>query len=165
MELAHQKSIEAHLKSYSRGMYNLCLRMLNNKQDAEDVLQEAFCKAYVNLKKLKDHASFGAWLKRIVVNECLKFLKSRIHFADIDVADQELDSDFVQNELSLQIINDEIRKLPDGCRVVFTLYLLEDYAHKQIAELMNISESTSKSQYQRARQLLQKQLKTRLQNG
>jgi RNA polymerase sigma factor (sigma-70 family) len=157
------RSIDASFKLYSRGMYNICLRMVGNKQDAEDILQDAFCLAYLNIKSLRSEESFGAWIKKIVINQCLKFLRSRIVFADIDLNkhDQGEEHDLDLYDFSMQEINEEIQKLPDGCRVVFNLFLLENYTHKQIAEIMEISESTSKSQYQRARQLLQKQLKKR----
>jgi RNA polymerase sigma factor (sigma-70 family) len=157
-----KKSVEALFKSYSRGMYNICLRMTGNKQDAEDVLQDAFLQAYLNIDKLRSVDSFGAWIKKIVVNQSIKFLKSRVLFVDIETAYEECDETGGDEiaEFSLKQINKEIRELPDGCRIVFNLYLLENYSHKEIGELLGISESTSKSQYQRARMLLQKKLKT-----
>ena len=141
-------------------MYNICLRVIGNKQDAEDVLQDAFYLAYSNIKSLKSVDSFGAWIKRIVINQCIKFLRSRVHFADIELAKQEYEDnpDIDLHEFTMKDINTEIQKLPDGCRIIFNLYLLENYTHRQIAEILDVSESTSKSQYQRARQLLQKQL-------
>ena len=141
-------------------MYNICLRVIGNKQDAEDVLQDAFYLAYSNIKSLKSVDSFGAWIKRIVINQCIKFLRSRVHFADIELAKQEYEDnpDIDLHEFTMKDINTEIQKLHDGCRIIFNLYLLENYTHRQIAEILDVSESTSKSQYQRARQLLQKQL-------
>lgn len=137
--------------------------MTGNKQDAEDVLQDAFFQAYVNINKLRSIDSFGSWIKKIVINQCLKFLRSRVLFIDIDSVNQEfedLPEDDIQ-EYPMEQINKFIRELPDGCRIVFNLYLLENYSHKEIGEMLNISESTSKSQYQRARQLLQKKLKSK----
>ena len=141
--------------------------MTSNKQDAEDVLQDAFFQAYININKLRSIDRFGAWIKKIVINQCLKFLRSRILFTDIDSINQEDEnvSDDDINEYSMQQINDEIQELPDGCRIIFNLFLLENYTHKDIAEMLNISESTSKSQYQRARKLLQKRLKSKQVNG
>ena len=159
--------VEALFKSYARGMYNICLRMTGNKQDAEDILQEAFYQAFVNIDKLKKMESFGAWLKKIVVNKCIWFLRKQIHFVDIESTKQKQepeDEDWM-NELSMNDINKEIHKLPDGCRVVFNLFLLENYSHKQIAEMLDISESTSKSQYHRAKGILKIQLKKKLQYG
>lgn len=160
-----QKSTEALFKSYSRAMYNICLRMLGNKHDAEDVLQDAFIQAYCNISKLKSIDSFGAWLKRIVVNKCIRFLQTRVHFSEIEIGNYEKSDDSINDwstVLTMEEINIEIQQLPDGCRIIFNLFLLENYSHKQIAELLSISESTSKSQYHRAKQLLRTQLSGRL---
>lgn len=161
------KSLEALFKSYARGMYNICLRMTGNKQDAEDILQEAFYLAFVNIHKLKKVESFGAWLKRIVVNKCILFLRKQIHFVEVESTHQAIQNDDEDwmNELSMKDINEEIQRLPDGCRVVFNLFLLENYPHKQIAELLGISASTSKSQYHRAKSILRTQLKKKLHYG
>ena len=161
------KSTEVLFKSYGRGMYNICLRMIGNKQDAEDVLQDAFCHAYKSIGSLRSADSFGAWLKRIVINHCLRFLQRRVQFADLDVSnhDQPDDPDNWADLLTMQEINYEIMKLPDGCRIVFNLFLLENYSHRQIAEMLEISESTSKRQYHRAKQLLKKQLIKKIENG
>ena len=155
------KSTEALFKSYGRGMYNICYRMIGNKQDAEDVLQDAFYKAYTKIGSLRSKDSFGAWIRQIVVNECLLFLRSRVYFTELEAAEKQPDDDDYHwmKMISMQRINDEIRKLPDGCRIVFNLFLLENYSHREIATMLEISESTSKSQYQRARQLLRNQLK------
>ncbi len=144
-------------------MYNICLRMTGNKQDAEDVLQDAFFQAYVNIDKLRSFDSFGSWIKKIVVNQSIKFLRSRVLFIDIETVNQEFEDSSVDDiqEFPIEEINKCIRELPDGCRIVFNLYLLENYSHKEIGEMLKISESTSKSQYQRARQLLQKKLKSK----
>ncbi len=148
-------------------MYNICLRMIGNKQDAEDVLQDAFCQAYKNIGKLRSADSFGAWLKRIVINHCIRFLQRRVLFTDLDVStyDQPDDPENWTESVTMQEINCEIMKLPDGCRIVFNLFLLENYSHRQIAEMLDISESTSKSQYHRAKQLLKKQLTKKMENG
>ena len=148
-------------------MYNICFRMIGNKHDAEDVLQDAFYQAYRNLGNLKSEDSFGAWLKRIVINRCIRFLQTRIHFTEFEPTNHEAmeQTEHWEAVVSMQEINNEIQKLPDGCRVVFNLFLLENYSHKQIAEMLTISESTSKSQYFRAKQLLKKQLTGKMQDG
>ena len=148
-------------------MFNICLRMTGNKQDAEDILQDAFYLAYVNIKKLKKMESFGAWLKTIVVNQCILHLRKKIHFVDIEqnTLNIEEETDAWMDDLSMSEINRKIQQLPDGCRIIFNLYLLENYSHKQIAERLEISESTSKSQYHRAKSILKSQLKKKLQNG
>jgi RNA polymerase sigma-70 factor (ECF subfamily) len=141
--------------------------MIGNKQDAEDVLQDAFCHAYKSIGSLRSTDSFGAWLKRIVINHCLRFLQRRVQFTDLDVSnhDQPDDPENWADLLTMQEINYEIMKLPDGCRIVFNLFLLENYSHRQIADMLEISESTSKSQYHRAKQLLKKQLIKKIENG
>lgn len=141
-------------------MYNICLRMTGNRQDAEDILQDAFYQAYSNIGKLKSVDSFGPWLKKIVINRCIRFLQTRISYVDLDPGKHPvMEEEYDMSDLDLAKINEEIRKLPDGCRIIFNLYLLEDHSHKEIAQMLGISESTSKSQYQRARKLLQEQLK------
>jgi len=141
--------------------------MIGNKQDAEDVLQDAFVNAYLKIHQLRSLDSFGAWIKRIVINQNIQFLRSQIMFADIDDIKAEMET---QEETQLEAysmirINEEIKQLPDGCRIIFNLFLLENYSHKEIAEILNISESTSKSQYRRARHLLQKRLKEKANYG
>ncbi|MCF8294946.1 MAG: sigma-70 family RNA polymerase sigma factor [Bacteroidales bacterium] len=153
-------------KSYSRGMLNISLRMLGNRQDAEDVLQDAMIQAYTNLKSLKSVESFGPWMKRIVINQCLHFIRGRLNFADLQLVNTPGESDETDYyQFSMEELNSTIQQLPDGCRIVFNLYLLENYSHKEVAEMLGISESTSKSQYQRARQLLQHQLKKKMNHG
>lgn len=149
-------------------MYNICFRMIGNQPDAEDVLQDAFIQAYQNLGQLKSLDSFGAWLKRIVINRCIRFIKTRVHFSVHELENyNEIDEvgDDWGAELTMNEINSEIQKLPDGCRIIFNLFLLENYSHKQIADVLSISESTSKSQYHRAKQLLRIQLVRRMEYG
>ena len=146
---------------YAKAMYNICIRILGNQALAEDALQEAFVNAFHKLHSFEGRASFGAWLKRIVINKCLSQLKRRqLEWEPIDEntlewAEQE---PVREAELSGTRIHQAIKELPKGCRVVFTLYQLEGYDHKEISEIMNISVSTSKSQYHRAKRLLQKKL-------
>ncbi len=134
--------------------------MLANKMDAEDVLQEAFVTTFKNIKTFRGDSSFGAWLKRLVINKCLDFLKKKkINFIEIENETVDLpDCDKKIEWPSADIIHNEIKQLPEGCRIIFTLFLLEGMKHKEIAELLDVSESTSKSQYQRAKQILQERL-------
>ena len=140
--------------------------MTGNSSDAEDVLQDCFVIAFKNLHQLKVAEQFGGWLKRIVVNECIRFCKKNIHW---ETWDNEKQGDLVEEEtewwktIDFKIIHRTIKELPEGCRQVFSLYVFEDYSHKQIAESMGISESTSKSQYQRARTLLQQRIQKQIQ--
>lgn len=148
-------------QQYSKAMFNICIRMAGDRATAEDLLQDAFILAFSKLEQLKEAAQFGGWLKRIVVNECIRQSKKSLQW-------QEWDTNYdksVQDEpiawwktVDMQIIHQEIKALPQGCRQVFNLYVLEDYSHKEIATALTISESTSKSQYQRAKQLLKERI-------
>ena len=144
-------------RQYSKAMYNICMRMTANRQDAEDLLQDSFVLAFRNLQQLRQEANFGGWLKRIVINECIHYSTKRLAWRDLEEEHYELpgtdDSGWIA-EISFERVNEEIKKLPPACRTVFNLYAIEDYSHKEIAQALGISESTSKSQYHRARQLL-----------
>lgn len=145
-------------------MYNTCIRIVSNQFDAEDIIQESFLSAFNSLSSFKGEASFGGWLKRIVINKSLNALrKKKETFAELDnvnIADANHDEDFP--EVTPEIIHEAIKSLPDKARVILNLYLLEGYMHREIAEMLDISESTSKSQYQRAKGLLQEKVKAEL---
>jgi RNA polymerase sigma-70 factor (ECF subfamily) len=148
-------------KLYYRNMYNTCLRILNDSAEAEDVMQEAFLSAFEKINTYEGKVSFGSWLKRIVVNRSLDALRKRkIDLIDIDEktgpAANEDQVNEEEIEYKVQKVKDAIKQLPDGYRLVLTLYLFEGYDHDEIAEILNISASTSRSQYTRARQKLLK---------
>lgn len=141
---------------YSRAMYNICCRMMNHPVDAEDVLQEAFCEAFRRMDSFRFQSTFGAWLKRITVNKCINELRRRrvaLEYIDshtgIDPPDEP--DDTPSSSLTAEHIKHAMALLPDGYRVVFSLYYLEGYDHEEIASILNISESTSKTQLMRAR--------------
>ena len=139
---------------YAKAMYNICYRMTNDGDEAADVLQESFISAFNNLSSYRGTASFGAWLKRIVVNKSINHLRSRkMNIVPIDDMDIASESEVRDEDLYMDIgrIRTAIDQLPDGYRVVFSLYLLEGYDHKEISEILGITESTSKSQYNRAK--------------
>lgn len=144
--------------SYSRAMYNLCLRMMNNADEASDMLQEAFLDAFTRIGTFRFESTFGAWLKRIVINKCINALQKRkIQFVDEDVDNEGVvtDSDDTLDEEALQLSVERVKRamqlLPENARIVFSLYLLEGYDHSEIAEILKITESTSKTQFMRAR--------------
>ena len=144
-------------KLYSKAMYNICLRMMKQEADAEDVLQESFVKAFKNINSYKYDATFGAWLKRIVINSCISSLKKRkVFFQDIEdqefVAEESPKYDDVQLEVGL--VRKAIDILPVGYRTIFTMYALEGFDHEEIGEVLGISIGTSKSQYSRAKSKL-----------
>ncbi|MDR0794621.1 MAG: RNA polymerase sigma factor [Tannerella sp.] len=162
-----QQSMYRLYKMYVRAMYNVCIRIVANQLDAEDIMQEAFASAFSKLGAYKGEASFGAWLKQIVINKSLNHIKKqKIWFADTeqlpemeDVSDEdELSGDDIFNEISPEMIHEAIKTLPAKAKAVLYLYLLEERPHKEIARMLDISESTSKSQYRRARKLLQERL-------
>ena len=141
-------------------MYNTSLRIVNNNQEAEDIMQESFLSAFENIETYGGKVSFGAWLKRIVINRSLDALKRRkIDLLCIDDAEElpdEADEDTDEEAVHMQVekIHRCIRMLPDGYRIILGLYLLDGYDHKEISEILDISESTSRSQYYRARNKL-----------
>jgi RNA polymerase sigma factor (sigma-70 family) len=160
---------EAHYelyRLYARAMFNVSYRITGSEEDAEDALQEAFISAFKNLQSYRGDASFGAWLKRIVVNKAINILKKR-KFELLpddeqwDVADEEPSEEY-KEELSIEKVKLAIEQLPDGYRTVLSLYLLEGYDHQEIAEIMGITESTSKSQLNRAKNKLRELLTTKL---
>lgn len=145
-------------KLYSKAMFNVCLRIVNNAGDAEDVLQESFVSAFKNLKSFKGDSAFGAWLKRIVINKSLNFLKKRtIEATSMDELPDVAEDDYVdidEKSLTVDRIKTAMGKLPEGYRMVFSLYLFEGYDHGEIGEILGISESTSKSQFNRSKKKL-----------
>ncbi|MEM9886710.1 MAG: RNA polymerase sigma factor [Bacteroidota bacterium] len=143
-------------KLYSKAMYNVCLRMLNNEADAEDVLQNSFLDVFRRMDSFRQEASVGAWMKRIVINNCINFLKKkRIAFQELE--ERHASTVIVEDrspQINVRAIDLAIKSLSNGYRIVFSLYALEGYDHKEIAQILNISEATSKSQYSRAKQKL-----------
>jgi RNA polymerase sigma factor (sigma-70 family) len=141
---------------YSKAMYNLAFRILNNREDAEDMLQEAFVECFRNIDSFRFESTFGAWLKKIVINRSINHIKKK----KIDLTLCETLPANIYDEEEEDIIYETekifigIEKLPDGYRIILTLYLLEGYDHAEISQILGISESTSKSQYSRAKEKL-----------
>lgn len=149
---------EAHYrlyKLYSKAMYNVGFRITRSEEEAEDVLQEAFINAFKNIDSYRGDATFGAWLKRIVVNKAINAVNRKKHdpIPDDDrwdVAEEEPLPEYSEG-LTVDRVKRSMEELPDGYRTVLSLYLLEGYDHQEIGEIMGISESTSKSQLNRAK--------------
>ncbi len=140
---------------YSKAMYNLAYRILNNREDAEDMLQEAFVECFRNIGSFRFESTFGAWLKKIVVNKCINQLKKRkIDLILCDTLPVIIHEEEEEITYDTGIIFKGIEMLPDGYRIILTLYLLEGYDHTEISQILGISESTSKSQYSRAKEKL-----------
>ncbi len=151
-------------KLYVKNMYNTALRMLAHSAEAEDVIQESFLEAFTKLNDYRGESSFGSWLKRIVVNKCISQIrKRRIDFVDeqeLDVLNTNDELDFNSDDESqlIELIKKGINELAEGYRIVLSLYLLEGYDHVEISEILKISESTSKTQYLRAKNKLKEWL-------
>ncbi|WP_143307362.1 RNA polymerase sigma factor [Chitinophaga vietnamensis] len=141
--------------AYAGAMYNICLRMTGNTSDAEDTLQEAFLQIHRNIGKLENDTSLTAWIKRIVVNHCLNSLrKKKVYFEEVEEVEmpEEAAVDEDQFTWTVSAIKSAITTLPHGYRTVLNLYLFEEYSHREIAEMLGISESTAKTQYMRAKE-------------
>ncbi len=150
-------------KLYYKPMYNVSLRMVGNEVEAEDVMQEAFLKAFTKIDSYEGKVSFGAWLKKIVINRSLDQLKKRkVKFEELN---EKIPDEVVPaldlSEIQMEQLKKTVRQLPDGYRVVLSLYLLEGYDHDEISQILGISNVASRTQYMRAknklRQMLQKE--------
>ncbi|SFF31267.1 RNA polymerase sigma factor [Thermoflexibacter ruber] len=147
-------------RQYADAMYNVCMRMVKNEDEAKDLLQEAFVEAFTKLHTFRFEASFGSWLKRIVINKCINLLqKKRLLTISLEdsksarrISEETQDDSYTQYEVKL--VQKAITQLPEGCRVVLNLYLFEGYDHAEIGEILNVTESTSKAQYSKARKKL-----------
>ncbi len=153
-------------KLYYKAMYNTSLRIVNDTMEAEDIMQESFLSAFEKIDTYSGMVSFGAWLKKIVINRSLDALNRRkAIFEDIDAHAGIKDSsgeDLAQKEeidVRVEEVKNAIEKLPDGYRVILSLYLLEGYDHDEISEILAITSSTSRSQLSRAKQKLISELK------
>jgi RNA polymerase sigma-70 factor (ECF subfamily) len=155
-------------KLYYKAMYNTSLRIVNDTMEAEDIMQEAFLSAFEKIDTYSGTVSFGAWLKRIVINRSLDALSRRkAIFEDIElyvgIRDESTEETVRKEELDVKVeeVKEAINRLPDGYRIILSLYLLEGYDHDEIAEILNISSSTSRSQLSRAKQKLIAEMKKR----
>jgi RNA polymerase sigma factor (sigma-70 family) len=149
-------------KLYSKAMLNTAYRIVQNTAEAEDILQESFISVFRNLDNYKGESSFGSWMKKIVVNQALSQVRKRkASWEEIDDEQQGLATEPAEEEDWMEQVTevkDAINRLPEGYRVILSLYLLEGYDHTEIAGYLNITESTSKSQYLRAKQKLRNML-------
>jgi RNA polymerase sigma-70 factor (ECF subfamily) len=174
IEQCKQNNRTAQLKLYNQycdGMYAVAMRFVKDSMEAEDIVQEAFIKAFAKLNQYKAEVTFGAWLKRIVINKSIDCLKSKKqHLQELEEVHLKVVDDNYQNEwliddaITLDEIKLEIKKLPDKYRYVVMLYLVEGYDHQEISEILNITEVASRTQLSRGKSKLKEQL-TPLKNG
>ncbi|OOQ57601.1 RNA polymerase sigma factor [Mucilaginibacter pedocola] len=147
-------------KLYSKAMLNIAFRIVGNLAEAEDILQEAFTDAFNRLKDFRQETTFGLWLKQIVVHRSINLLRKRkLDLVEIedghldDIANEEpWNDDDIQHKVAQ--IKDAMKELPDGYRVVLSLYLLEGYDHEEIGQVLGINENTSRTQFLRAKRKL-----------
>jgi len=159
IELSKSGNVKAQFQLYSlysRAMFSICMRMLNRREEAEDILQEAFSEVFDKLESYRFESAFGSWVKRIVINKCINHLHKKrpeIKF-ESDLKEPVDEDDSIDYEgLSLQVekVKRAMSELSDGYRIIFSLYALEGYDHEEISGILKISESTSKTQYMRAK--------------
>ena len=155
-------------KLYCKGMFNVAIRLTNDKSLAEDVLQDAFVKAFTEIDKLQNEKAFGGWLKRIVINRSIDVTrKEKTFYAEVEsLGNDELEIAVeIDSEFSPERIHHYIKQLPDGAREILVLRALEGYKHAEIGEKLRISESTAKTQFFRAKQLLEKMIQDETRTG
>ncbi|GLU56273.1 RNA polymerase sigma factor [Dyadobacter frigoris] len=152
-------------------LFAICLRYTKNRNDAEDVLQDAFIKIYENISTFRNDSPLEYWLRSIAVNTALNHLRQHKYLKQLDDIDTH-ENGLAGKEITLadfqwQQLLEFIKELPIGCQTIFNLYAIEGYQHNEIAQKLGISEGTSKSQYSRARTLLQEKLnkETRFDDG
>jgi RNA polymerase sigma factor (sigma-70 family) len=149
---------------YCKAMYVVAFRYVNDKFIAEDVMQDAFIKAFKNIKSYQNEVAFGAWLKRIIINQSIDQLKkNKLELVSINeevIAETEEGDWCVDSDISVDVIVSEINNLKEKYRLVLTLYLLEGYDHQEISEILHITENTSRTHLLRGKKLLIEQLKT-----
>lgn len=151
---------------YFRAMYNISLRIIGNSTEAEDLMQDSFLKAFRNISACRENSAFGGWLKRIVVNQSIDALreKAKIRFEEeskipSEVLPDDISGDIERFEEVAKEVKKSIAELPEGYKLILSLYLLEGYDHEEIGQILKIKTSTSRSQFARARHKLLEMLK------
>ncbi len=145
---------------YAKAMYNICRRMMGDEEEAKDMLQESFIDAFQKLPSLREVNTFSSWVKRIVINNCINAIRKK----KLDTSQLEEGSDFIEEEeddfeytqFQASQIMQVIDLLPEGCKTVLNLYLFEGYDHKEIGDILGVTESASKAQYCKAKARIRK---------
>lgn len=151
-----RSSQEQLYKLYAKAMYNICRRMMGDEEEAQDILQESFIDAFQKLPTLRETNTFPLWLKRIVTNNCINAIRKRkIQTTELDdrydAVEEEVEPDLDYTNYQVNQVMGAVDQLPDGCKTVLNLYLFEGYDHKEIAQILNVTESASKAQYCKAK--------------
>jgi len=172
-----RKAFSLLFEHYAPVMLGVCMRYCKNRIDAEDVMQDGFIKVFSQIRKFRSEGSFEGWIKRIMINAAIDNYQSNLKHAfheDVSeiarispISDQSGDEDDIPEELNIphEKLMQMIQELPDGYRMVFNLYAIENYNHKEIASLLGISENTSKTQLLKARKALRRKIEALLQHN
>jgi RNA polymerase sigma-70 factor, ECF subfamily len=162
IQLAVQNNRQAQQKIYSNfspKMLGVCRQYIKDIHLAEDVMITAFMKVFVHLKNFEHKGSFEGWIRRIIINECISYIRVQKEVKYIDEEEFiEESANNIESQLSIDDIQFLIDNLPDGYKMVFNLYVVEGYKHQEIAKMLGITEGTSKSQLSHARKMLQEQI-------
>jgi RNA polymerase sigma factor (sigma-70 family) len=146
---------------YAARLMAVSVRYAKSTLEAEDILQESFIKIFRSLDKLRDYSNLGAWMKRILINTAINHQRGKLYLfpmVDIEYVKKGYDESIAFSEFRHEELLEMVRSLPAGCQMIFNLFAIEGFSHKEIAGKLDISEGTSKSQYARAKFLLQKKL-------
>ena len=156
----NKQIFEKVYNAYAPNMYSHCLRMARNEDDAKDMLQESFIRVYNNRKQFDPNQSLGGWIRKIVINTSLNFIKKHysIHFERDEVIEMKVEDESDSNPITKEKLQKALDGLPEGYKVIFSLYVIEGLTHPEIAEYLEISVNTSKSQLHKARKMLKEEL-------
>ena len=172
-----RKAYSLLFKNYAPVMMGVCMRYCKNRIDAEDVMQDGFIKVFTQIHKFRREGSFEGWIKRIMINAAIDNYQSNLKHSfhedvseslqSVIIAERPEEDDDIPEELNIsrEKLMGMIQELPDGYRMVFNLYAIENYNHKEIASLLGISENTSKTQLLKARKALRKKIEALLQHN
>lgn len=156
----NRKAQESLYKKFAAKMYAICIRYAGNADDAKDVLQDGFLKVFRYLKTYRGEGSFEGWIRRIIIFTCVNQLRLKSKLTNEKIEDVAIEDTHLTgyDKIAMQDLMNMIGRLSDGYRTVLNLYLVEGYTHKEIGDMLGISEGTSKSQLARAKSILQKQI-------
>jgi RNA polymerase sigma-70 factor (ECF subfamily) len=147
---------------FSRKMFGVCLRYAKGREEAEDFLQEGMITVFQRISSFNQDGSLEGWVRRVLVNTCLEHLrKQKLQWVNIDEVEEGSEDGFTMEKINIKDLLEVINALPTGFKAVFNLYAIEGFTHKEIAEMLSISEGTSKSQYARAKAVLIKKIEVK----